>query len=354
MNEQPFIDTRNFPLAEAKRFFLRIGIAILLQKMIWTVLANIMAVVVYSVAPDIYETWWFPWLYNDLPHYLIAIPICYLILPKKINTNEYVIEIENETEPKPKFGIGKAAIALIVAFSALYIFAQVGSAVNDFLNFISNGFLGQDDTLNELISDTPWYVTFIGTVILAPIIEEIVFRKWIIDRAKPFGEFSACILSGLMFGLFHGNFLQAFYATALGFIFSYVYIRTSNIMYTIALHSIINLFGSIIVPDLISNENIEKINMIINDGVVNNETISALIIVIVSVLVMISAIIAGVVLFFINVRKLVFKKPPLLDTGVKPTKLMLANEGVIISIVILSLSFFTSFVSNLISYLIFG
>ena len=352
MNEQPFIDTRNFPLLEAKNFFLRLGLAILLQKIIWTVLANIMAVAVYSLAPDIYETWWFPWLYNDLPHYLIAIPVCYLILPNKIYTDAYVFNIENETEPKPKFGIGKVAIALVVAFSALYIFAQVGSAVNDFLNFISNGLLGQDDTLNELISETPWYVTFIGTVILAPIMEEIVFRKWIIDRAKPFGEFSACLLSGLLFGLFHGNFLQAFYATALGFIFAYVYIRTSNIMYTIALHSIVNLFGSIIVPGLLSNENIEKINMIVNDGVINNETITALIIVFVSGLVMLAAIIAGVVLFFVNVKKLVFKKPPLLDTGEKPTKLMFSNVGVIISIVGLSLSFFSSFIYNLLSFLL--
>ena len=339
MNEQPFIDTRHFPLADAKRFFLRIGIAILLQKMIWTVLANVMAVVVYRVAPDIYDTWWFPWLYNDLPHYLIAIPICYLILPKKIDTDAYVTEIESETEPKPKFGVGKAAIALLISFSALYIFAQVGSWVTDFFHFISGGALGNTDALNELISATPWYVTIIGTAILAPIIEEIVFRKWIIDRAKPFGEFAACLLSGLIFGMFHGNFLQGFYTTALGFIFAYVYIRTSNIMYTIALHSIINLFGSIIVPGLLSSENIEKINMIVNDGVINNETIAALIIVLISELVMFAAIIAGVVLFCIFVRKLIFKKPPLLDTGVKPTKLMLANAGVITALIVFSISF---------------
>ena len=340
MNEQPFIDTRNFPLAEAKRFFLRIGIAILLQKMIWTVLANVMAIIVYRVSPDIYNTWWFPWLYNDLPHYLIAIPICYLILPKKINTDAYVIEIASEE--KPKFGVGKAAIALLVSFAALYIFAQVGSAVNDFFNFISGGSLGNNDALNDLISATPWYVTILGTVILAPIVEEIVFRKWIIDRAKPFGEFAACLLSGVIFGLFHGNFLQGFYTTALGCIFAYVYLRTSNIMYTIVLHSIVNLFGSIIVPGLLSNENIEKINMLMNEGVINNETLTALIVVLVSELVMVAAIVAGVVLFCLFVRKLIFKKPPLLDTGEKPTKLMFSNVGVIVALALFSALFIYS------------
>ena len=339
MNDQPFIDTRNFSLVEAKRFFLRIGIAILLQRMIWIVLANVMAIVVYRVAPDVYNTWWFPWLYNDLPHYLIAIPICYLVMPKKIDTDAYVVEVENDAEPKPKFGIGKAVIALIVAFSALYIFAQVGSAITDLIRRFSGGLLGNTDALNELVSATPWYVTVIGTVILAPLIEELVFRKWIIDRARPFGEFAACLLSGILFGLFHGNFLQGFYATALGFIFAYVYIRTSNLLYPVALHAVVNLFGSVIIPNLISDANVEKINMIIKEGVVNSETLTALLIVFLTEGVVFAVMLAGIVLFFLNVRKLVFKKPPLLDTGVKPTKLMFGNAGVIAAIIVFSIAF---------------
>lgn len=342
MNEQPMIDTRNFALDQAKNFFLRIGFAILLQKIIWIVLANVMAIVVYRVAPDIYNTWWFPWLYNDLPHYLIAIPVCYLILPKKIDTDAYVFEGETEADPKPKFGIGKAAIALLVSFSGLYIFAQVGSLVTDLINFLSGGLLGNTDALSDLLSETPWYATIVGTVILAPIIEEIVFRKWIIDRAKPFGEFAACLLSGIFFGMFHGNFLQGFYTTALGFIFAYVYIRTSNILYPIVLHSIINLFGSVIIPNLISDANVEKINMIIKDGVVSSETLAALLIVLFTEGLALVAVIAGVVLFIINVRKLVFNKHPLLDTGVKPVRLMFGNVGVIIALIVFSVSFVIS------------
>lgn len=345
MNEQPyqpfFYDTRNFPLDRAKAFFARIGIAIVLQRVIWIVLANVMAIVTARVAPEIYKTWWFPWLYNDLPHYLIAIPICYLILPKKIDANAYVFEVESEeiSAQKPKFGIGKAIIALIISFSALYIFAQVGSTVNDFFNLISGGILGNNNALGDLLDDTPWYVTIIGTCILAPLMEEIVFRKWIIDRARPFGEFASCLLSGLMFGLFHGNFLQGFYATALGFIFAYVYIRTSNIWYTIVLHSIINLFGSIIMPALVSSENINKINLIVNEGIVNSETLTALAVVLTAEILTFATVIAGIVLFLVFVKKLVFKKPPLLDTGEKPAKVMFGNAGVIAALIVFSVSF---------------
>ena len=337
MNDQPFIDTRNFSLVEAKRFFLRIGIAILLQRMIWIVLANVMAIVVYRVAPDVYNTWWFPWLYNDLPHYLVAIPLCFLVMPRKIDVDSYVLSGGEDDEQTPRFGIGKMLIALIVCFSGMYIFALIGEGVNSIINLLSGGMLGNTDALNDLISATPWYVTIVGTCILAPIIEEIVFRKWIIDRARPFGEFAACLLSGILFGLFHGNFLQGFYTTALGLIFAYVYIRTKNIWYTIAMHSIINLFGSVIIPGLLSNENITNLNLILK-GTVTNETILSLVLVLITEFLIFAAVVAGVVLFFVFVRKLVFKKP-LLDTGVKPTKLMFGNAGVIAAIIVFSIAF---------------
>ena len=47
-----------------------------------------------------------------------------------------------------------------------------------------------------------------------------------------------------MFGLFHGNFTQFFYAAALGLLFAWVYIRTGKIIHTIAMHFMLNFWGS--------------------------------------------------------------------------------------------------------------
>ena len=43
-----------------------------------------------------------------------------------------------------------------------------------------------------------------------------MFRKLLIDRIVPFGQRVAVVVSGLAFGLFHGNFYQFFYAFSLG------------------------------------------------------------------------------------------------------------------------------------------
>lgn len=95
-----------------------------------------------------------------------------------------------------------------------------------------------------LTSNAPLRILTVG--ILAPIFEELIFRKLLVDRMLRHGEFAAILMSGLMFGLFHGNFSQFFFATGLGLFFAFIYIRTGKIWYTILFHMIINLSSSVI------------------------------------------------------------------------------------------------------------
>ena len=63
-----------------------------------------------------------------------------------------------------------------------------------------------------------------------------------------YGEKLAVITSALMFGLFHGNLSQLFYAFALGLVFGYVYLKTGKLRYSIGLHMLINFIGSVVGP----------------------------------------------------------------------------------------------------------
>ena len=76
-------------------------------------------------------------------------------------------------------------------------------------------------------------------VILGPIFEEWMFRKQLIDHTRKYGEKTAILLSGLAFGLFHMNLFQFFYAFLLGVMFGYIYMRTSKLRYSTAMHMII-------------------------------------------------------------------------------------------------------------------
>ena len=55
----------------------------------------------------------------------------------------------------------------------------------------------------------------------------------------------AVLISGIAFGLVHGNFYQFFYAAGIGMLLGYVYLRTGNVLHTIGLHMCINMVGSV-------------------------------------------------------------------------------------------------------------
>ena len=83
-------------------------------------------------------------------------------------------------------------------------------------------------------------------VILAPLVEELVFRKLLCDRMRRYGDKIAVLVSGIAFGLYHGNLYQFFYAAAIGIFFAFLYCRTGRVSYTILLHMLVNFVGSVI------------------------------------------------------------------------------------------------------------
>ena len=81
----------------------------------------------------------------------------------------------------------------------------------------------------------------------------------LINRTRAYGEKTAVVFSALLFGLYHGNIQQFFYAFGLGLIFGFIYVRTGKVRYTIFLHMIINFFGSIVGMFVLEHVDIEAI-----------------------------------------------------------------------------------------------
>ena len=103
----------------------------------------------------------------------------------------------------------------------------------------------------ELVMGMDTWAVFLAAVAAAPVMEELLFRKLLLDRVSVFGDRTAILLSGVVFGLAHGNFYQFFYAFGLGSIFAWVYLRTRRIRFSILLHVLINFCGSILPMQLL-------------------------------------------------------------------------------------------------------
>ncbi|OWP84075.1 hypothetical protein BWK59_07165 [Flavobacterium davisii] len=98
----------------------------------------------------------------------------------------------------------------------------------------------------QIKSDTTDVILIIGALVLAPFIEEFIFRVFLFKQltSKYSIKFSF-IFSTLLFGLIHVNLLQIFFALMIGILLSFIYYKYDNYLMNVILHSVTNLMGLI-------------------------------------------------------------------------------------------------------------
>ncbi|MBQ3191765.1 MAG: CPBP family intramembrane metalloprotease, partial [Bacteroides sp] len=223
-------------LKEAKKHFAKLGIGTFAILGIGTAAQLLLIYVVNSVCPQVMEYSWGMWLITFAPLYLIAVPIGLLLL-RKVPAKPL-----EKHDLKPSRYIVTAIICIFMMYAG-NILGTIITALLQLLPGVSAG-----NPILGYATDNALLPKVLFMVILAPVIEEYIFRKQLIDRMHIYGEKLAVITSALMFGLFHGNLSQLFYAFALGLVFGYVYLKTGKLRYSIGLHMLINLIGSVIGP----------------------------------------------------------------------------------------------------------
>lgn len=189
---------------------------------------------VQNWASALFEKSWFTLAVSSLPMYLIAMPLSVLLFR--------LIPAETALEKK-KIGAPAFMGLLVICFALTYL----GNFLGIFLNYLIGVFTGTPPTnhLQEITVSTPLWANFLLVGILAPVFEELFYRKLILDRWRCFGDLPAILLSGILFGLVHGNFYQFFYAAVIGILFGYIYLHTGRLSYTVALHILLNLIGGV-------------------------------------------------------------------------------------------------------------
>ena len=174
-----------------------------------------------------------------VPQYLIAFPITALLIKRK-NTKSV------EQAEKIKVPVKTLAGTICLCFSATIVSGFVVNFISIVTTILTDKIM--IDPVTELLYDIPYAIIFVLTIILAPITEELLFRKWFIDITEKYGKTLSAFSAALCFALFHANINQFFYAFMIGFILSVIYIKTKKIIYPIIIHVIFNFFGSITVP----------------------------------------------------------------------------------------------------------
>ena len=89
--------------------------------------------------------------------------------------------------------------------------------------------------------------TFIVSGILAPVLEEMLWRKTVFSSLAYSGTFQAMLISSLLFGMLHSTTAGMIYAVFAGMLFSYLYSRTGSLLPCILLHMANNI-SSLLTP----------------------------------------------------------------------------------------------------------
>lgn len=78
--------------------------------------------------------------------------------------------------------------------------------------------------------------------LISPIAEEIVFRGLVFNRIRRYCKAAAAIIiSGLLFGAYHGNLVQGLYGTCMGILLAYTYERMQSFFIPCLFHAVANL-----------------------------------------------------------------------------------------------------------------
>ena len=326
-NRNPFFEW----LKQTRHDFSRIGASLCLMVVIWYALATVLEGALYAAvggkgeAPN-----WVTYVGSGVPLYLIAMPIAVMLMGKST-----VIETR-KFDMKP----GLFFKLLLMCLPMMW----AGSVFGSMLSMVLSNGEATDRVADLAMQTNIWNVVFL--VIVGPIFEEWLFRKQLIDHTRKYGEKTAILLSGLAFGLFHMNLFQFFYAFLLGVMFGYIYMRTSKLRYSTAMHMIINFNGGVLAPWILTRvdlDQLDKVSQAAENGNVAameqwaSQNATGLAIMLVYFLLYGAMVLVGFVLLIRNFRKAEFyTAPEELPRGVR-AQTVYGNVGMVTFIVVTAL-----------------
>ena len=89
-------------------------------------------------------------------------------------------------------------------------------------------------------------LSFVHHCIAAPVVEELVFRGAIMQSLRRFGDTFALFVSSLLFGLVHGNLVQAPMAFVTGLAIGYFVLRTGSLRTGMTIHFVNNALAVVL------------------------------------------------------------------------------------------------------------
>lgn len=230
-----------------KKSFSSLGWRFLIGTLIIYAVQIAVVAVVGQVKPEWLENTTINLILAVLPLYLIGMPILIALVKR----------MPGEAPAKKSMKPGQFIVALIMCYALMYCGNLVGTLITTVVGALKGSEV--DNALMVYATESNMMVTFLYMVICAPILEEYIFRKLIVDRTVKYGQ-------GVAIVLFHGNLNQFAYAMLLGMFLAFLYVKTGNLKITIGLHMCINFMGAVVSVLLLKAIHLDEYQEIVMNG----------------------------------------------------------------------------------------
>lgn len=170
--------------------------------------------------------------YNFLVGYLpciiadiIAISTCGFVFRKRIK--EYV-SLRKEMSLKLIVSGSLASIGVGIISSIIFLIYSY---------FINSRGIEIPSPDFSIPKNTTYLILFFSyTCVIAPVFEEIIFRGYILNNMRRYGNIVAVIVSSIFFCMFHSNLVQFINPILMGIMLSFIAIKSESILPSIIIH----------------------------------------------------------------------------------------------------------------------
>ena len=192
----------------------------------------LMAVMIFAGMTITYMDLNYFWLTALLVPLATLLPFFIYILVSKSDLQQ-MIKFQHHDAINTVFGI---VIAMGICMFA-NIPANILASILEAYGYHSYSSLPEYFNLNEFLLYT------LGVAVLAPLIEEFIFRGIVISRLEKHGKGFAIFTSAVIFGLAHSNIVSVVFAFIAGLAFGWLYIKTRNLWVSIFVHFLNNMLS---------------------------------------------------------------------------------------------------------------
>ncbi|MBR4342256.1 MAG: CPBP family intramembrane metalloprotease [Lachnospiraceae bacterium] len=182
---------------------------------------------------------------ETLLFYVLLYPIGFsliFIINKLLYKGEREVKI-SECFRKPVTSPGWTAKWIFLTIGATYATAMLSSLIFIIVETFSGAELSEADMSSDN-SALGIITILLSAPVFAPIFEELFFRGTLYRNVRNHGTWSMMIVCGLTFGIWHGNYPQFLFASAMGFFSCFLFEKTKSIIPSMIVHFVINSIGS--------------------------------------------------------------------------------------------------------------